>query len=110
MASDLWSVTVNMKSLSVNVLELENASNSPEVPAIVSVVESRHSLTQTRNSSGLTPCNTLWFYLRGYGDDMESLNGKPTSVLWAWVKELQKQSTTNEGSLVGMATLVATDK
>lgn len=79
MASNLQGIMAAMQSSSEDVLELKNASNSPQVPANVSLVNIRCPPTQARNSSGLTARNTLWFCLRDHVEDMGRWDRKPTS-------------------------------
>ncbi|KAF4804500.1 hypothetical protein TURU_007280 [Turdus rufiventris] len=45
---------------------------------------------------GYTPRADLWFFLHEHGEDMGKWDGKPTSVLTAWVRQL-REGNTNHG-------------
>ncbi|RMC11862.1 hypothetical protein DUI87_11988 [Hirundo rustica rustica] len=47
---------------------------------------------------GYTPRADLWFFLRDHGEDMGRWDGKPTSALAAWVRELKVRNTNRGGS------------
>ncbi|RMC05617.1 hypothetical protein DUI87_17707 [Hirundo rustica rustica] len=47
---------------------------------------------------GYTPRADLWFFLRDHGEDMGRWDGKPTSALAAWVRELKERNTNPGGS------------
>ncbi|RMC11837.1 hypothetical protein DUI87_11963 [Hirundo rustica rustica] len=46
---------------------------------------------------GYTPRADLWFFLRDHGEDMGRWDGKPTSALAAWVRELKERNTNRGG-------------
>ncbi|RMC19705.1 hypothetical protein DUI87_03269 [Hirundo rustica rustica] len=50
---------------------------------------------------GYTPRADLWYFLRDCGEDMGRWDGKPTSALAAWLREL-KERNTNRGSSTKM--------
>ncbi|RMC20416.1 hypothetical protein DUI87_01266 [Hirundo rustica rustica] len=50
---------------------------------------------------GYTPRADLWLFLHDHGEDMGRWDGKPTSALAAWVREL-KERNTNRGGLTKM--------
>ncbi|RMB97594.1 hypothetical protein DUI87_25958 [Hirundo rustica rustica] len=47
---------------------------------------------------GYTPRADLWYFLRDHGEDMGRWDGKPTSALAAWVRELKERNTNRGGS------------
>ncbi|PKU43546.1 hypothetical protein llap_6150 [Limosa lapponica baueri] len=83
-----------VKKLSGKVILEENMSFSPPVEASISAVRSRCFSTQEREHREDTPRGTLWFCLRDHRKDMRKWDGQPTSILQAWVQELQGRPTT----------------
>ena len=77
---------------------VQDRSYSPPVRTSITAIRSKHSSAQEREHRRYTPRGTLWFYLRDHGEDMRKWDGKPTSVLDAWVRELRGKTITNEGS------------
>ncbi|RMC22373.1 hypothetical protein DUI87_00686 [Hirundo rustica rustica] len=47
---------------------------------------------------GYTPRADLWYFLRDHGEDMGRWDGKRTSALAAWVRELKERNTNRGGS------------
>ncbi|RMC11070.1 hypothetical protein DUI87_12262 [Hirundo rustica rustica] len=47
---------------------------------------------------GYTPRADLWYFLSDHGEDMGRWDGKPTSALAAWVRELKERNTNRGGS------------
>ncbi|XP_071657674.1 hsp90 co-chaperone Cdc37-like 1 [Patagioenas fasciata] len=48
-------------------------------------------LLLNRGQRGYTPQATLWFYLRDHGEDMRRWDGKSTSTLEAWRKDIEDE-------------------
>ncbi|RMC14538.1 hypothetical protein DUI87_09635 [Hirundo rustica rustica] len=67
---------------------------SPE-PTRVSAIRSRYLPTRER---GYTPRGKLWPFLQEHGGDMRKWDGKPTSSLAAWVRELKRETPTTKRS------------
>ncbi|RMC19113.1 hypothetical protein DUI87_03717 [Hirundo rustica rustica] len=67
---------------------------SPEATR-VSAIRSRHPPAKERRC---TPWGNLWSFLREHGEDMRKWDGKPTSSLAAWVRELKTETPTTKSS------------
>jgi len=77
----------------------EDMSYSPPVRASVSAIRGKRFSAQEGGYRGYTPRGTLWFYLRGHGEDMRKWDGKPTSSLEAQVRELPGKTITKGDSV-----------
>ncbi|RMC18270.1 hypothetical protein DUI87_04152 [Hirundo rustica rustica] len=58
---------------------------------------------------GYTPRADLWYFLRDHGEDMRRWDGKPTSALAAWVRELKERNTNPGGSTEMKCTLIPSE-
>ncbi|GAB0208253.1 hypothetical protein GRJ2_003291000 [Grus japonensis] len=88
-----------VEKLSQDVRQLkEDISYSPPAQTRISAARSKHSSAPERGYRGYTPRGILWFYLCDHGEDMRKWDGKPTSTLWARVRELQGKTAVQRDS------------
>ncbi|GAB0209668.1 ubiquitin carboxyl-terminal hydrolase 4 [Grus japonensis] len=96
-----------VEKLSQEVRQLkEDISYSPPAQTRISAVRSKHSSALERGYRAYTPQGILQFYLRNHGEDMRKWDGKPTSTLWARVRELQGKTVIKKDRVKGLIALM----
>jgi len=67
-------------------------SSSLPIQISISVIKNQHFSSQEKHYHGSTLCSILWFYLCAHKQNNRKWDGKLSSILEAWLHELQERT------------------